>query len=64
MTRLQDGGAMIQKNDSDLKPPLSCFFMPNLSGRSGFPRPHRLKAKPMAGRQPRPGAGITVKCRG
>jgi hypothetical protein len=27
MTRLQDSGALIQKNDSDLKPPYPVFFV-------------------------------------
>ena len=30
MTRLQDGGAVIQKNDSDLKPPYPVFFVGSL----------------------------------
>ena len=34
-----------------------------LSGGSGFPRPPRLKAKPMAGRQPRYGVEAMEKSR-
>ena len=64
MTRLQDGGAVIQKSDSDLKPLYPAFLCQMYPLGAAFPACLTLQAKTMADGKPRPGAGITATYRG